>query len=105
MIKKNGKILVLTEQEFIIVSKILKDHPDVIIFGSRVKGTNKPFSDLDICLKKPMKDYEYTLLREAFEKSNLPFTVDLVDYNKIDDSFRKIIDEEGIPLAFFIDKK
>jgi len=32
------------------------------------------------------------LLREAFEKSDLPFRVDVVDYNAVSDSFRAIIE-------------
>ena len=32
------------------------------------------------------------LLREAFEESDLPFRVDVIDYNAVSDEFRAIID-------------
>ena len=92
----------VTENELAIIANILKDRPDVVVFGSRIKGTSKRFSDLDLCLKAPISDYEYELLKEAFEKSDLPFKVDLVDYSKIDGSFKKIIDQEGIKFLVFI---
>lgn len=94
----------LTDKELSIVANILKDRSDAVIFGSRIKGTSKRFSDLDICLKDPIKDYEYELLKEAFENSDLPFKVDLVDYRRVDDSFKKIIDNEGVKLSHYITK-
>lgn len=92
----------LTDNELSTVAGILKDRSNVVVFGSRIKGTSKRFSDLDLCLKNPIKDYEYELLKEAFEKSDLPFKVDLVDYHRVDDSFKKIIDNEGVSFTDFI---
>ena len=34
------------------------------------------------------------LLREAFEESDLPFRVDIVDYNTVSEAFRAIIEEK-----------
>ena len=33
------------------------------------------------------------LLREAFEESDLPFRVDVVDYRTVSEAFRAIIDQ------------
>jgi uncharacterized protein len=88
----------LSDNEFKIVKSILKDYKHSYVFGSRVTGKCKKFSDLDICLKDKISDYEYVLLQEKFEESDLPFTVDLVEYDKVSDSFKKIIDQESIPL-------
>jgi len=88
----------LSDQELNIVANIMKNFPQTLLFGSRIKGTSKQFSDLDLCIKDRITDYDYELLKEAFEESDLPFFVDLVDYNKLDESFKKIIDSQAIPL-------
>ena len=72
----------------------------VYAFGSRVKNTAKRFSDLDIAFDygRPMTLGEIADLRELFEESDLPFTVDLVDIHSIDDSFKKHILKQFIKI-------
>lgn len=86
-----------------MIADILQNQKNVFIFGSRVKGTAAKYSDLDICLKDDISPYEYELLKEKFENSDLPFTVDIVEYNRVSNSFKKIIDEHAIPLASFLE--
>jgi uncharacterized protein len=90
------KKIALTSQEIKIVSNILKNFSSVIVFGSRVKGTESKFSDLDLCIKSKISTYEFESVKEAFENSDLSFKVDVVDYHRISDSFKKIIDEQGV---------
>lgn len=92
----------LTENELTIVKEILKNYPDAFIYGSRIRGTSRKFSDLDICIKKRIKDYEHELLREAFENSDLPFTVDVTLYHEVTDSFKKIIDKQAVKFSELI---
>ncbi|MDR0715532.1 MAG: nucleotidyltransferase domain-containing protein [Puniceicoccales bacterium] len=70
----------------------------IVAFGSRVNGKAKKFSDLDLCLKLHEESDENLLndLRCAFSDSDLPFYVDLVNYNTCSDSFKSIIDRESI---------
>jgi uncharacterized protein len=89
----------LTKDELKIILKILKNRQDTVVFGSRAKGKSKKFSDLDICLKDSIKDSEYELLKEAFEESNLPFKVDLIEYDKISVFFKDLVDKEGIKIS------
>lgn len=67
---------------------------EVRAFGSRSNGTATPFSDLDLAIvgNGKIERRVKMLLREAFEESDLPFRVDVIDYNAISDSFRTIID-------------
>ncbi len=67
---------------------------EVRAFGSRVTGTAKPASDLDLAVmgEGRLDRRTKTLLREAFEESNLPFRVDVLDYNAISAEFRAIVD-------------
>jgi hypothetical protein len=37
----------------------------------------------------------YTLLKEEFEESDLPFRVDIVEYSKASPEFKKIISEKN----------
>lgn len=89
----------LTKPQLDLVKNILAKYPNTVIYGSRVKASNKKFSDLDICLKDPVSAYEYELISEAFENSDLPFKVDLNEYQKLSTDFKKIIDEQGIILT------
>jgi len=63
----------------------------VFIFGSRATGRAKKFSDYDIGIigKKPVEWKALSLADEAFEESDLPFKVDLVDFSLVSDKFRK----------------
>jgi len=91
----------MSPQELNIIRTILQPYKEVYVFGSRVKGTHKPFSDLDICIKQPIPDYQVELLNEQFTESDLPFKVDVVLYNEVDDSFKKRINQEAVALAEF----
>ncbi len=84
-----------------ILEKTVAPETLIIIFGSRIKGTHKKFSDLDICLKytSPISSKTMGDLRELFECSNLPYKVDLVDYRNISPAFQKIVDKEGNALS------
>jgi type I restriction enzyme S subunit len=67
------------------------------MFGSRIHGTAKPWSDLDLAIK-PKSPLDWNLLaeiKEAFQESELPFRVDIVDWNDITESFRKAIETNG----------
>jgi len=70
-------------------------HAEVRIFGSRVTGTARYYSDLDLVVVGREKIDRKTLhrLAEAFAESDLPFRVDVLDWHRISDSFRKVIEE------------
>jgi len=67
-------------------------------FGSRAKWTAKEYSDLDLCIvgKTPLSFRTLGLLQEAFEDSDLPYKVDVVDWATTSDSFRKIIEQDMV---------
>ncbi|UCF17180.1 MAG: nucleotidyltransferase domain-containing protein [Phycisphaerales bacterium] len=68
---------------------------EVRAFGSRGNGEATEHSDLDLAIVGPgrLKRRAKMLLREAFEESDLPFRVDVVDYNTVSEAFRAIIDQ------------
>lgn len=92
--------LQLTDAQLAAVRQILGREPAVLVFGSRASGDARPFSDLDICLRRPepIPDAEIGGLREAFQESDLPFKVDLVDFHRVEPAFRELILKTGKPL-------
>ena len=97
--------LSLTGSERDEVRRILAAHLPaevrVAVFGSRVRGTPKPCSDLDLALTGPALLPLSLLaeLAEAFDESALPFKVDLVDRTAINPAFGAIIDATAIPFC------
>ena len=82
-----------------IIKKILQEYvPDceVRVFGSRVKGAAKRYSDLDLAIvgEGKMPTRKMNELREAFENSALPIRVDVLDWHVISADFRAIIEKQ-----------
>ncbi|MBX2978006.1 MAG: nucleotidyltransferase domain-containing protein [Flavobacteriales bacterium] len=69
-------------------------------FGSRVNGTARKFSDLDIALDAGGELDLRTMaeLRNAFQESDLPISVDLLDLRTTRPLFRKLIEKEQVAL-------
>lgn len=88
----------IAPEDLKIIHDILRSHEHVYVFGSRVKGTYQKFSDIDICIKDPISDYEASMLEDAFTESDLPFKVDVVLYHQVTPEFQKRIDQEAITL-------
>ena len=69
-----------------------------ILFGSRAKGNNKPFSDVDISLVG--EDLQTTDILKVHTKIDdllLPYEFDFCIYNKIENKeFKSHIDRRGI---------
>ena len=69
-------------------------------YGSRVKWTSRPQSDLDLVVfATPEQSGRVGVLREAFEESDLPFRVDLFVWDEVPASFRKQIGSEHVVLV------
>ena len=89
----------LNPKHFEIVQHILAKHvpgSEVRAFGSRVKWTAKDYSDLDLAVvgSKPLTLRQGRQLAEAFEESDLPIRVDVLDWHTISEKFKRIIAEE-----------
>ena len=86
-----------------IVRNVLREYlpPDVNVwvFGSRANWTATDSSDLDLALKGDSRLGRKTMgaLEDAFEDSSLPYTVDVIDLNRISDSFRRIVEAQRVP--------
>jgi type I restriction enzyme S subunit len=86
-----------------IVRDILRDRVpgyEVWAFGSRVRGTSKPYSDLDLAVisNTPLPLKISALLADDFSESDLPWRVDVVDWATTSAKFRTIIEQEKVVL-------
>lgn len=89
----------LNEKHIEIIKNIIKKHlpnTSVWVFGSRIKGTAKKYSDIDLVIVKNQKIDRKILyeLAEEFEESDLPIRVEILDYCRISDNFKKIINKQ-----------
>lgn len=79
-----------------IIRGILRKHVpnhEVCAFGSRVNGVARTYSDLDLVIvgKTKLPKKILYLIKEKFEESDLPFRVEIMDWQAVSGDFRKII--------------
>ncbi len=74
----------------------------VLAYGSRTKGDSNyahEGSDLDLALiVEENSTKERRKLNEIFKESNIPFFIDIIDYNNAPQSFKEEIDKESIEI-------
>jgi len=85
------------------LSKIFEENTnteEAIIFGSRAKGNYREGSDIDIALKGKKLDFEILKnLELEIDKLMLPYEINLVIYNNIDNKdLKKHIEKVGIEI-------
>lgn len=70
---------------------------EVRLFGSRVRGTAHRFSDIDLVVvgTSAVPEQTLTALRDAFADSDLPYKVDVLDWQSITPEFRRAVEEQG----------
>ncbi len=87
-----------------LVEDILRRHAPrpcrVWAFGSRVKGKARRFSDLDLAFDagRPLTFADTAPLEEAFDESDLPWRVDLVDLVTCSETFRREVERHAVPV-------
>ena len=93
-----------TKKQLNIFTKILSSHANEIsevkIFGSRARGDYKKNSDVDIAVKflRPIQG----ILAEDFEKSNFPYSVDIINFENVGEKLFENIERDG--KLFFLTK-
>ena len=95
----------ISDSQMQVVKEILKQNfsnVTVWVFGSRVLENYKSYSDLDIALEfkdnNELKFKKIAASTSDFIDSDLPFKVDLVDYNSLGGIIKQNIDEAKIKL-------
>ena len=93
----------LSPHHLATVKAILADHVptcEVRAFGSRVTRTAREYSDLDLAVvgNSPLDPAISADLKEAFEESDLPIRVDVLDWHRVSKEFRKVIAAQMVVL-------
>ena len=94
----------LRDDHAAILSAVLRAHlpagARAYAFGSRVNGSARPYSDLDLALQwnQPLGLEIVGRIAEALSESDLPFKVDIVDLAMVDPAFRARIGAQCVPL-------
>ena len=89
-----------------MLADLLRLHvPDAEVwaYGSRVTGGSHDASDLDIVLRGPGHNRipvrRLSELMDALSESNIPFIVDVRDWSRLPDAFRREIERNYVVLA------
>ena len=93
---------ITTEQRNILLALLGQHLPDTTawVYGSRVKWTARPESDLDLVIfATHAQERRVSDLRDAFEESNLPFRVDLFVWDAVPKEFHEQIQAEHVLLV------
>ncbi len=81
------------------VAGYLKEYK-LYMFGSRVKGKAKKYSDIDIAIDSPEFNTKIkSRLEFIFEDSTMPYEVDIVDLNSITDTFKNLIKDDLVEIS------
>jgi len=92
----NIDLTVAQRHKVVALLKLYLPGIKVWAYGSRVKFTAKPPSDLDmVVFTTPEQSLAAGSLKEAFEESSLPFRVDLFVWDEVPKEFHKNIKENS----------
>ncbi len=92
----------LSKRDLSLVRSIVEQYlpgRTVFVFGSRATGRARRHSDLDLAVSgTPLTLREEAILDNAFEESDLPITVDIINLEQATGLFRERIASELLPL-------
>ena len=85
---ENDKLIFgLAERHYNDIMHVFRRYPNikqVLIFGSRAKGTDKPGSDIDLAVIAPdMDDQEFSRLLNELDALDLVFKLDVLHVDKL----------------------
>lgn len=95
-------LVVSAEQRESLLTLLHRHLPGIAVwaYGSRVKGTARPNSDLDLVVfTTPAQRPQVSELKDALDESNIPFRVDLHVWDDIPERFHDIIRNEYLALS------
>ena len=83
----DGRLFGLAERHYRDIVRVFRRYPNiekVLIFGSRAKGTDKPYSDIDLAVVAPnMDDQEFSRLWNELDALELVFKLDVLHWDKL----------------------
>ncbi|MBN2590831.1 MAG: nucleotidyltransferase domain-containing protein [Sedimentisphaerales bacterium] len=100
-LEKLAQNIAVPENHLQYILEQLKTYlPDSIIwaFGSRIKGSNRPVSDLDLAVfcDKDTAKKQMPKLNEIFIESDIPFKIQLLDFNRLPENMKDNIKKQYV---------
>jgi predicted nucleotidyltransferase len=90
------------DERRILLDVLARRAPGVRVwaFGSRAHGNGKRWSDLDLALMSdtPISPATMMMIKLDLSESDLPWRVDVLDWARADDSFKRIIAGDLTPI-------
>ena len=83
------KISSLTQRELDLMTGIFLQHQDiqrVVLFGSRAKGTAKPYSDIDLAVEGMEKERDIAAVAMELDELPLPYKFDVKSLDSLQHS-------------------
>jgi kynurenine formamidase/predicted nucleotidyltransferase len=79
------------------IDSVLLQYPyTYYVYGSRVKGKAKDYSDLDLCIFDRISIDKLGEIKEKLNNILLPFSIDVVIWHRLSDEFKSIIEKDLI---------
>ncbi len=76
-----------------IILKYFNSDVSIFIFGSALSGQN--CNDIDVgVLGLGNNDAKLSLIREEFENSNIPYKIDLINFDEVEERFKEKVFKE-----------
>jgi len=74
-----------------VTAALSDERVKIILFGSRARRDNLPFSDVDIGIipLEEIEESKITLLREKIENLNIPYKVEIVNFSYVSKTFKE----------------
>lgn len=89
---KKIKLKTIKDVEDLLKNFFRNKEVKIYLFGSRARGENSRFSDIDIgFLSDKDLSKDLVMLRELIEESNIPYKVDIVDLSTNKDLLEIVI--------------
>ena len=87
-----------TKQKIIAVISALIPEARIYLFGSRARGTNAQYADIDIALDagKELLLIDVDEVKSMLNESNIKYKIDVVDIYQVSDLMRKEILREKV---------
>jgi nucleotidyltransferase substrate binding protein (TIGR01987 family) len=101
-----NKVLQINEKQLSYLRDILSgvsgfSGSSAFLYGSRAQGKALRYSDFDLAVDyqgSPMPETLKASILSAFEKSVFPYSVDLIDINRVSAEFRKTIEKDFVKI-------
>ncbi len=67
----------------------------IYLYGSRARGTNREYSDIDLAIDTGKPQINIGEARAIFEASHIPYKIDIVDLQSASPKLREMILKDG----------